>query len=274
MRLKITLRPKEHNAFLPINYQYPLSAAIYHILAQAEPTYADFLHREGYPNSHQKKLKLFVFSKLFFDRPAKVFHNTLQLTNAPLCWFFISSPMEETFVQNFVIGLFEKSEIAIGNKQNVLRFTTQQVESLPTPDITNELHGRTLSPISISVSHPVTRTPQYLLPLDENTSRVICNNLRLKYETIFCHGHGYPEKNYEGEIDWIADKNYITERGGETKTTKLITIKEDTQEETKVKGFNCPFMLRGEPEILRVAYECGLGERNSIGFGMISTREQ
>ncbi len=262
MRLKITLLPKEHNALLPINYQYPLSAAIYHILAQAEPVYADFLHREGYPNSHKKKLKLFVFSKLFFDRAAKVINNTLQLTDVPLCWFFISSPMEETFVQNFVIGLFEKSEIAIGNKQNVLRFTTQQVESLPAPILTNEMHGRTLSPISISVSHPVTRNPQYLLPLDENTSRVICNNLRLKYETIH-------EKSYDGEIDWNADKNYISERGGETKTTKLITIKEGTPEETKVKGFNCPFILHGEPEILRVAFECGLGERNSIGFGMI-----
>jgi len=48
----------------------------------------------------------------------------------------------------------------------------------------------------------------------------------------------------------------------------LITIKEGTPEETKVKGMLAPFLIKGTRRMLKFAWEIGLGERNSMGFGM------
>lgn len=33
---------------IPVNYQYPLSSAIYSIISKGDATYADFLHENGY----------------------------------------------------------------------------------------------------------------------------------------------------------------------------------------------------------------------------------
>ncbi|MFQ6116059.1 MAG: CRISPR-associated endoribonuclease Cas6, partial [bacterium] len=64
MRIKLSLRPKGKTTQIPINYQYPLSAAIYKILQQASPAYAEFLHDKGYPAPSGRLMKLFTFSRL------------------------------------------------------------------------------------------------------------------------------------------------------------------------------------------------------------------
>ena len=45
MRFKITLQSISGSQ-IPINYQYPLSSAIYKILAKGYASYAQFLHEE------------------------------------------------------------------------------------------------------------------------------------------------------------------------------------------------------------------------------------
>ncbi|MBI4810670.1 MAG: CRISPR-associated endoribonuclease Cas6, partial [Ignavibacteriales bacterium] len=56
--------------------------------------------------------------------------------------------------------------------------------------------------------------------------------------------------------------------------SKLITIKEGHKEETRVRGFMCPITIEGNPELIKLAYECGLGEKGSLGFGMIEILER
>jgi len=49
MRFKIIISTDTVNTLLiPINYQYPLSSAIYRIIAKGDRQYADFLHEKGY----------------------------------------------------------------------------------------------------------------------------------------------------------------------------------------------------------------------------------
>src|SRR5690554_3622262 len=59
MRFKIVLHKISGNN-IPINYQYPLSSAIYKILDKGDSEYAKFLHEEGYGKGY----KLFTFSDL------------------------------------------------------------------------------------------------------------------------------------------------------------------------------------------------------------------
>lgn len=61
MRLRLVLEPRKTFTKVPINYQYPLSVAIYKILQKASPDYAEFLHNRGYVTSAGRlMLKLMV----------------------------------------------------------------------------------------------------------------------------------------------------------------------------------------------------------------------
>lgn len=64
MRLLITIAKEKHNGnVISLNYQYPLSAAIYRIIAKGNAAYAHFLHEQGY-GKKDKGFKLFTFSQL------------------------------------------------------------------------------------------------------------------------------------------------------------------------------------------------------------------
>jgi CRISPR-associated endoribonuclease Cas6 len=58
------------------------------------------------------------------------------------------------------------------------------------------------------------------------------------------------------------------------RVTKKITINENGRFPIDVIGIQAPFTIEGDPELIKVGYECGFGEKNSMGFGMaeVSTR--
>lgn len=63
MRFKITISPiVSSSKTIPLNYQYPLSAAIYRIISKGDEEYASFLHEKGYGKGY----KFFTFSDLKF----------------------------------------------------------------------------------------------------------------------------------------------------------------------------------------------------------------
>ncbi len=65
MKFKLLLRCTQPQNTIPLNYQYPLSAAIYKILNRADAAYAQFLHDTGYRKTDSlKSFKLFTFSDL------------------------------------------------------------------------------------------------------------------------------------------------------------------------------------------------------------------
>jgi CRISPR-associated endoribonuclease Cas6 len=265
MRINLTLIPKEKRCYIPINYQYPLSAAIYKILSAASPEFANFLHAKGYLSADGKPMKLFTFS--YLDIPDyRLQENLLILNNYPTCQLKISSPMIEDFIQHLVIGLFTHQELAIGNQYTVGRFHIQQVESLPTPEFKSTTRFKSLSPFVVSTMKEYNGklTPHYFRPADPGLNEAIRLNLIKKYETIY---HQPPENQ---ELNFILDQDYVRRKGGPDKITKLITLKEHSEKEaTRVRAINAPFTLSGSTELMQVAWEAGLGTHCSQGFGCV-----
>ena len=37
----------------------------------------------------------------------------------------------------------------------------------------------------------------------------------------------------------------------------------------KIRGIMCPFRVSGNPALIQIGYECGFGDKNSAGFGMV-----
>jgi CRISPR-associated endoribonuclease Cas6 len=60
MKFSIRLTPIAAENIIPINYQYPLSSALYRIIAKGDAKNAEFLHGTGYG----KGFKFFTFSQI------------------------------------------------------------------------------------------------------------------------------------------------------------------------------------------------------------------
>ncbi len=269
MRIRLALEPMDRQCIIPINYQYPLSAAIYRILNQASPEYAAFLHQRGYVSATGKPLKLFTFSRLWCPGIRQV-ATTLHINHRQPCFLQVSSPMLEDFVQHFVIGLFQQQQLDIAGSQVVGKFLITQVETLAPPSFESEMKFRCLSPMVVSLMHEHrgARKTHFLRPGDDQLGAAIANNLRQKYETV--HRRPAEQLGITFEPDW----EYVARREQQGKrVTKKITIKEGAEEATDVISFEVPFVLQGDVELMEMAYECGIGEKNSMGFGMIEVVE-
>ncbi len=258
MRFKIELTTISKNRRLPLNYQYELSAATYHILASANDEFAEWLHGNGFRMENGKQFKLFTFSRL---KPEKFRilrqSNQLELLSDKTEWQISFLPEHST--QKFVEGLFQKRVFEVGNKQSVVKFQVDRIELLPSPEFTDTMTFETLSPVSVSRRLEDGRDAYPLNGEDFSSSpwvrERLMQNLLDKYEAF----HGTP---YEGER--FFDMMTLTEP-----KSALVTIKADTPQETKVRGFMCRLALHCPAELMRIAYESGLGEGNSQGFGCL-----
>jgi len=237
---------------IPINHQGYLSGIIYSLLKLSDQDYARFLHDEGYSlDGGPKRFKLFVFSHLR-AKWRRSLGETLWL-RGPVEWF-IASPVEP-FLVHIASGLLSVAELRVG----WATFPIESVETTPAPDLSKgELRCICLSPIVAAVRLEEEGT-YYLRPSDgEAFSEAVRNNLLGKHRIL----HGcLPEDN---RFSLEFDPEYLeAHRGG----TKLITYKG-----IQIVGAFAPFTVTGSPALLEVGYDCGFGEKNAAGFGMVEVR--
>jgi len=270
MRLKLTLQCVSKPAVIPINYNYQLSAAIYLLLKFGSPEFAAFLHDNGY-NIDNRNFKLFTFAVKL--RKYEILNNTkFEGTHfsliSPIIELLISSPMVETFIKNFVIGTFEKQKVHIIHKQYVTRFIIKQVELIPDPEFTDEMHFKLLNPMVLStmVLRNGKLTPYYLRIDDDGIEENLKTNLLRKYKLIWNKDIVLDYFNFE------FDKEYIQKKKGVV--SKLITIAEGTKNESKIKGILCDFKIKTNPELIKIGYDCGFGGKNSMGFGFVEVNNR
>lgn len=182
MRFKITLNANGRNSTIPINYQYPLSAALYKIIAKGDQDYAYFLHDTGYGRG----FKLFTFSDIscpFVIKGDRLCLKKDELT-LHVC-FHIPQAME-----NFIKGLFASENIAIADKKSKASFQVVSVETLPNPLGTrtdNEIISMEVRPLSPIVSAiPNERGyDDFLSPDDPRFTERLIFNWRSKIEDCY-----------------------------------------------------------------------------------------
>jgi len=259
MRIKLTLQPFDKESSIPLNYQYYLSSAIYRIIEQSSTEYATQLHNAANLN-FGKSFKHFCFSQLY-PQHSFVKDGAIHLNGDRIIWY-VGMSIDDT-LKHFIVGLFEKREFFIGNDRN--RFMVQFVELLPEPKYTQRMNFRMLSPVTASI--PVKNfgklQARYLFADDPQLSDILRSNILERYKALY---HRLPENQ---SFFVKPDAEYIDKRGGAQKVSKLITIKEGTEAETRVRGFLCPLTIEGNPELIKLAYDSGLGEKGSMGFGML-----
>ena len=107
MRFRIRLNRTSKEKYIPINYQYELSAAIYKIIDRADNSFSEFLHSRGY-NAFGKQFRLFTFSRLGFEG-YKIIRGAARIEHyGREAWFEISFLVDRA-AEEFIRGLFNRT---------------------------------------------------------------------------------------------------------------------------------------------------------------------
>jgi len=264
MRFQLTLIPSTASAILPVNYQYPLAAAIYRIIQQADEEYAGFLHESGYGHTGTlKKFKLFTFSDLRV--PFRISGDRLYMlgSNVQLTVCFHISDAAE----NFIKGLFMNQQLEIGDKKSRASFTVQQVEivSHHAWTINNGVAEALLQPMSPMVigRKNVKGNYDYLSPEDDAFIPMLMRNIMEKYDSV----NELSGESYRSLYDQISVETVFFSY---PPRSRLITIKANTEAETRVRGFD-KFRIRvkAPEEILELILTSGCGIYNAMGMGCV-----
>lgn len=256
MRLKLTLIQEQQTELLPLNSNYFISSAIYRTLERSSPEFSELMHNYGYSNpDERRKFKLFTFSNL--DVPERRIDGSHLISFSKKISFTLSSPMDD-FLQHLVTGLFSDGYFFIGKA----RFRKGEIISLPDPEFSETMEFSMLSPLVVSVMRP-DRSKEFLKYNDIRLAPVLLQNLLAKYEAVH-------RKAFDGNTDAFCiefSTRYIAQKQG--KIEKLITIREGREGETKIKAILCPFSVTAPVELMKIGYDCGFGEKNAQGFGMV-----
>ena len=238
MRLKINLSSSNRNYLIPYNYNHILSAIIYRKIADLD--LAAKLH-------FSKDFKFFTFSQIYFSDWKRTKKGIISKDGK--LYFYISSPNEQ-LIKSLVEGHLESTEVDFKGK----KLLVEQIELLKSPSFKENMKLKTMFPASASIKREIDGKLKIwdLRPGDERFYESVQKNLVNKYTSFY--------GDYDGDR-WVRIKPNM-----KTAKRRRIEIKGDFH-----RGYMMEFEMEADPRLVEFAYECGLGERNSMGFGMVDT---
>jgi CRISPR-associated endoribonuclease Cas6 len=240
MRIKVNFAvEKELN--IPIDYNYLLQSLIYN---QLDGKLSNFLHNQGFI-ANGRSFKLFTFSRILgntrFIRDKKMLSISSPFSIA------ISSPVSD-FVQSLAENLIRSNEIKI-NSESLL---VESINIISPPQPKSEIEIKMLSPITVYstlLTADGKKKTYYYTPYESDFSRLIFENLAKKYKAFY--------RQVANGLKLRIEPLRVS-----TRSLKIITYKG-----TVIKGWLGIYKLTGSPELITLAYDTGLGSKNSQGFG-------
>jgi CRISPR-associated endoribonuclease Cas6 len=244
MRLKIKFNHPEKNFItLPCHYNEIIQGFIYRNL---DRWLSEKIHEQGFKDPEtERKLKFFTFSRLIPDEKIYVKDGKINLYgNLKL---IVSSPIQD-FIQSFAMNLMKAGTLRLGKEDLIL--SSVEVEGLP--QYQEKIYVRTLSPITVYSTLEGAdgkKKTYYYSPFEKEFEDLMIKNLQRKLRTWA------GSTIFSGSI-----KAYKVN----SKDQKIVIYKE-----TVIKGWDGVFELNLPRELFNMAFETGLGAKNSLGFGCI-----
>lgn len=260
MRLRLELELTQANQrALPLNYQYAFSAWIYKVIQEGNHDFAGFLHSKGFGKGN-KVYKFFTFSMLQFEKGDYHIIDDRLLIKGNHVRIELSFLIPDA-IQHFITGLFRNQHFAIGDQKSRAAFWVKSVEVKPLPYLGDVMTLTTLSPIIVSQDVSGSRNAQYLEPKHSEFERIFFDNLFRKYTAAIDAGF-IENGNYTQQHDFRLEVLSEPKKKG-------ITIKPGTSMQTKIIGYMFDFRLTAAPDLIKLGYLAGFGEKNSLGMGCV-----
>ncbi|OAG28555.1 CRISPR-associated endoribonuclease Cas6 [Thermodesulfatator autotrophicus] len=247
MRISITFKVTKEKFSLPVHYNHLVQAFIYSFL---DETLAHFYHEKGYTYG-KRRFKLFTFSRLLgkkrtFNRKKReiTFHGSVKLK---------VGAVDDRLLESFATHLVRKGSFFLG--ENFCEVEAVEVE-MPV-EAKGPVVMRALSPITI---HSTLMTPDgrkktyFYTPFEQEFTQKIFENLERKAKALWGEGAELPPLNGA----------YLKPLRVSKKNEAIVKFKDYW-----IKGWMGLYELNLPEPYFSLAYNAGLGARNSQGFGMI-----
>ena len=242
MRLELQFS-SDKQLSLPLHYQSILQGFIYSIIFDEK--ISDFLHNKGF-KYEKRNFKAFTYSWIIGEYKIK---NKQIYFSSPFT-IYLSSPWEpliRTIFDTFV----NRENLLMGKNQ----INVESLQIITNPDFEANKNITTLSPITVYSTikkQDGAKYTRYYEIRDPEFEKQLKSNLSKKAVAIY--NMNIEEKEFAitsiGKIDndnfkHIKYRNYL------------------------IKAWQGSFKIEGDPIFRRIAYETGLGSKNSLGFGCI-----
>ncbi len=260
MKFKLSLSSEGQGNLLPLNYQYEVSSWIYNTIKKGNKGFARWLHDKGYENG-KKTFKLFTFSKLC-PESYRIVADRLELLS-PNVGLNISFFMDQA-AEPFIVGMFTQQQFFLGDKKSKVGFRVKTIEKTEDPKWGNEMSFQCESPLVVSIKEEGdSGHARYIGPADKQYGYYFTQNLISKYVASLSQLPGV------SAVTDMSENNQLRfEPVGQAKS-KLVTIKQGTPEESKIRGYMFRFKICAPEELIKIGYFAGFGEKNSLGFGSV-----
>lgn len=240
MRIGVVL-DCERDIDLPVQYNHIVQGFLYNNLPDS--SYREFMHQDGYAVG-KRRFKLFTYSRLLGEYSLGAQGS---ITFRPPVKLVVSSPLEN-FIEELTESLNKQRSVFLGRNS----MEVKSVYTLNSQLFNERVAIRMLSPMvayTTSLQNGRKKT-HYYSPWSEKFQDLVRRNLLQKY---------YILHNTKLEDD---DLQVMPQEQRESDCTKILNFKG-----TVIKAYSGRYVLQGNPELIKVAYETGLGSKNSQGFG-------
>ncbi|MTI94082.1 MAG: CRISPR-associated endoribonuclease Cas6 [Firmicutes bacterium] len=237
MRLKLCFNC-ETGVTLPFNYNDALVAAV-----------NSALQKSGLSRARNQSQHMYTFSQLYFSA-----YNICEsgITNSGDCveWF-LSSP-RIYFLEHLLKGFQQLGAVSVGPVDLYLH----DVEVLADPEFTEQMEFSCMSPITV-VTRPGLQQvkARYGRINDTGFTDALRRDLVQKYYLI------YDSLPTGDDLRITFNKRYIANK---KRVSRLIDFQGQ-----RIFGYMVPFVVEGNPELIKVGYQVGFGSNNHYGFGMV-----
>ena len=234
--------PNEENILLPLHYNKTVQGMIYNLVKEDLPEVHDYGYYVG-----NRVYRLFVFSRLF-SKEVKI--NKGEISMKPPIELNISSIMEE-FIGSLSQAFFKVSRVKLGN--NFLVPKTAKV--LDEPDFNyGKFLFKALSPVTVYSTLNTgsgKKKTYYYHPREPEFGELLKENLMNKAKAM-------------GILD-VENRDFSLENIKVNNKDQKIIYYGDTV----IKGWMGLYQIAADPLLLKLAYQTGVGSKNSQGFGML-----
>ena len=241
MRFKIEFESENGESFLmPYNYNHIIASVIYESIGRFNPD--SDLHES-------KSFKYFTFSQILFSK-FKTIRSGILVKDGKFS-LQISSPNNDLLKQ-IMQGFLKEPVITVLD----FKVKISNIIMVKEPKFTDKMEFKSLSPIIANSRRNIDgKNKEWdLAPSEPEFFPFIERNLVKKYNK-------YYGTDYDTNLIKISSNLRNVKR-------KRISMKINESKQHHV-GYLMDIILEGDPNLIKFAYDCGLSNKNSMGFGML-----